>query len=133
MLHQENKQLEEMQSQLFKGMCELKKENERLKKWIDDLQSGMHVNCVYCGHRYCPNSHTPVSAADILKQHVENCPEHPMSKLKKENEELKRKKDLYDDLMQLLKRWKYAHVGKEYDAVREDMNAFYYARLNEDG
>jgi hypothetical protein len=65
--------------------------NEQLaaaKKWIADLQSGMYVNCVYCGHRYGPEKDTPVSMAEILKQHVEQCPEHPMSKLKLRNGEL---------------------------------------------
>ena len=56
-------------------------ENERLRQWIADLQSGMYINCIYCGHRYGPKENTPVSMADILKQHIEKCPEHPMSKL----------------------------------------------------
>ena len=34
-------------------------EIERLKVWVDDLQSGMYVNCVYCGHRYGPGETTP--------------------------------------------------------------------------
>jgi acetylornithine/succinyldiaminopimelate/putrescine aminotransferase len=29
--------------------------------------------------------------ADILKEHIENCPKHPMSKLKDENVQLKEK------------------------------------------
>lgn len=60
----------------------LKAENERLKAWVDDLHSGMYVNCVYCGHRYGPGETTPVSMGDALKAHIEQCPEHPMSKLK---------------------------------------------------
>ena len=67
---------------------ELVAENEKLRRWVEDLQSGMFVNCVYCGHRYGPNSDTPVSMADVLKQHVENCSDHPMSKLKAENKVL---------------------------------------------
>jgi hypothetical protein len=55
---------------------------ERLNSWISDLQSGMYVNCVYCGHRYGPEKDTPVAMAEILKRHVAQCPEHPMSKLK---------------------------------------------------
>jgi hypothetical protein len=86
-------------------------EIKRLREWIDDLQSGQYVNCVYCGHRYGPafcsecngsgrtDDHvngithcsacdgtgegTPVALADVLKQHVAQCPDHPMSKLKK--------------------------------------------------
>ena len=67
------------------------KENERLHQWVDDLQSGMFVNCVYCGYRYGPRDSTPDSMADILRKHIEHCPKHPMSALKKENEALKRK------------------------------------------
>ena len=54
----------------------------RLRQWVADLQSGMWINCVYCGHRYGPNPGTPVSMADVLKAHIEVCPEHPASKLK---------------------------------------------------
>lgn len=60
----------------------------RYKEWVNDLQSGMYVNCVYCGHRYGPADKVPVSMADALKQHIEKCPEHPMSKLKAENSAL---------------------------------------------
>ena len=64
-------------------------ELERLTQWVADCQSGMYVNCVYCGHRYGPKEDTPVAMADILKQHIEQCPAHPMSELKRENERLK--------------------------------------------
>lgn len=60
-----------------------------LRQWVNDLQSGMYVNCVYCGHRYGPEKYTPASMADVLKEHIEQCPEHPMSKLKQENEQLR--------------------------------------------
>ncbi len=56
----------------------------RLEAWVSDLQSGMYVNCVYCGHRYGPGETTPVSMADALKAHIETCPQHPMSDLKKQ-------------------------------------------------
>ena len=58
-------------------------EFDRLHQWIDDLQSGQYVNCVYCGHRYGPKESTPVSHAELLKRHVQECPRHPMSKFKK--------------------------------------------------
>lgn len=61
----------------------LKEENERLVKWVDDLQSGMYINCVYCGHRYGPKDKVPCTMANALKQHIEQCPKHPMSALKK--------------------------------------------------
>ena len=54
----------------------------QLEQWIKDLQSGMYVNCVYCGHRYGPGETTPVSMADALKSHIEICPKHPMSALR---------------------------------------------------
>lgn len=68
---------------------QLKAENERYKQWVNDLQAGMYVNCVYCGHRYGPENKVASSMADALKQHIEQCPEHPMSMLKAENAELK--------------------------------------------
>lgn len=69
----------------------LRAEVERYRAWVGDLQSGMYVNCVYCGHRYGPGETTPVSMADALKAHVEECPHHPMSALRRENERLKAK------------------------------------------
>jgi len=65
-----------------------KRLNLRMRAWIDDLQSGMYVNCVYCGHRYGPNETTPVTMADALKEHIEVCPDHPMSALKAEIEKV---------------------------------------------
>jgi hypothetical protein len=56
----------------------------RMQDWVNDLQSGMYVNCVYCGHRYGPGETTPVSMADALKAHIEQCPKHPMSALKRQ-------------------------------------------------
>lgn len=66
----------------------LMSEVERYQKWVNDLQAGMMVNCVYCGHRYGPAEDTPVSMADVLKEHIEHCPKHPMSKIKAENDQL---------------------------------------------
>lgn len=68
---------------------ELQAEISRLKNWVNDLQSGMYVNCVYCGHRYGQTDEVSVSMADVLKAHIEQCPDHPMSKLKQEIERLK--------------------------------------------
>ncbi len=61
-------------------------EIQKMQQWVNDLQSGMYVNCVYCGHRYGPADEVPVSMAEVLKQHVEQCPKHPMSKLRDELE-----------------------------------------------
>ena len=51
----------------------------RLRAWVSDLSAGVYVNCVYCGHRYGPAQTTPVAMAEVLKAHVAECPEHPMS------------------------------------------------------
>jgi hypothetical protein len=61
---------------------------QQLQQWVNDLQSGMYVNCVYCGYRYGPADEMPVSMGDVLKEHIEHCPEHPMSKLKEEHDAL---------------------------------------------
>jgi len=61
-----------------------------LKTWIGDLQSGLYINCVYCGFRYGPGESMPATlpdagetlAATALREHVEKCPDHPMSHLK---------------------------------------------------
>lgn len=61
----------------------LREENARLRQWVSDLQSGCYVNCVYCGHRYGPDDgETPLSMADVLREHVERCPEHPLAQLR---------------------------------------------------
>lgn len=65
----------------------------RLRRWVTDLQSGLYVNCVYCGHRYGPNDRVPVAMADALKAHVEVCPWHPMSALKERIDQLTEQKD----------------------------------------
>jgi DNA-directed RNA polymerase subunit RPC12/RpoP len=70
-------------------IADYKEENRRLIDWVNDLQSGMYINCVYCGHRYGHKKNTPATMADILKQHIEKCPKHPMSHLKRENRGLK--------------------------------------------
>ena len=54
-------------------------EIKRLRQWVADLQSGMYVNCVYCGHRYGPDPGTPVAMADVLRDHIARCPKHPLS------------------------------------------------------
>ncbi len=59
-------------------------EISRLRQWVADCQAGMYVNCVYCGHRYGPDHSTPVAMADVLKRHIEQCPEHPLSHAKAE-------------------------------------------------
>lgn len=68
---------------------ELRHRLAHAKQWISDMQSGMYINCVYCGHRYGPADTTPTSKAEMLTRHIEQCPEHPMSKLMEENTQLR--------------------------------------------
>ncbi len=58
---------------LQKEIKALKQENERLQEWVNDLQSGMYVNCVYCGHRYGPNNETPAIMSEVLYEHIRQC------------------------------------------------------------
>jgi len=60
------------------------KEIERLNKWVNDLQSKMYINCVYCGHRYGPEDSVDASMQQVLFDHIAKCPKHPLSKCKAE-------------------------------------------------
>ncbi len=83
---------------LFATIEAQQREITQMQQWVNDLQSGMYVNCVYCGHRYGPEDKVTASMADALKEHVEQCPKHPMSKLKEESQYLKkRNKQLNDE------------------------------------
>lgn len=70
-------------------VLDLSVEVDRLRAWVNDCQSGMYINCVYCGHRYGPRESTPVAMADVLKAHIEKCPKHPLSHAKAEIERLR--------------------------------------------
>jgi hypothetical protein len=91
MLHEEAAlvALEEERIPLPGEVLQKLSEVERLEKWVDDLQRGMYINCVYCGFRYGPNDVTPATMADALKEHIEMCPKHPLSALKWEAAELR--------------------------------------------
>jgi hypothetical protein len=61
----------------------------RLRAQVADLQSGMFINCVYCGHRYGPAETMAANipeggstVAEELRSHIARCPEHPMSTLR---------------------------------------------------
>jgi len=86
---------------LANGIKSRDKEISMLQKWINDLQSGMYINCVYCGHRYGASEDVPASMADILKEHIENCPRHPMSALKANNKELEEDNSLLQNQLDL--------------------------------
>ena len=51
----------------------------RLEAWVDDLQAGMYINCVYCGHRYGPNNEVEPTMQQVLYDHIKVCPKHPLS------------------------------------------------------
>ena len=76
------------QSNLAARIRYLEIEKQRLTAWVEDLQSGMYVNCVYCGHRYGPEDKLIGTMGEMLKHHVEQCPQHPMSALKVELREV---------------------------------------------
>lgn len=61
------------------ALAERSEREQRLQQWVNDLQAGMYINCVYCGHRYGPDDEVPAAMADVLKQHIEQCPEHPLN------------------------------------------------------
>lgn len=61
---------------------ELGAEVDRLKAWIADLQAGMYVACVYCGHRLAGRDAASSKWSDALRAHIETCSQHPASKLK---------------------------------------------------
>ncbi len=71
---------------IARTLIEQAAERDRLQGWVNDLQSGMFINCVYCGHRYGPDSCTPVAMANVLKAHIEICPQHPLSTMKRRAE-----------------------------------------------
>lgn len=75
---------------LGKLVGRLERERDRLQQWVHDCQAGMYINCVYCGHRYGPDDEVPATMADVLKEHIEQCPQHPMSALKIERDDLAR-------------------------------------------
>ena len=74
-------------------LSELISEIVQLQNWVNDLQVGMYINCVYCGHRYGPDTEVPASMADVLKEHIEKCLKHPLFQAKKEIEQLKKENE----------------------------------------
>lgn len=72
---------------------DLEKENERLIDWVNDLQSGMYLNCAYCGYRFGHNDDISTSMSEELKKHIEQCPKHPLFSTKKENERLQKENE----------------------------------------
>ena len=72
---------------------EARREVEELRQWVHDLQSGMYINCVYCGHRYGPADEVAATMQEALYEHIAECPRHPLSKAKQELERLRAEND----------------------------------------
>ncbi len=87
-----------------------------LRQWVDDLHRGTYVNCVYCGHRYGPSKTTPVSVADVLKEHISRCPKHPMSKLAQQN------KILLEIIHWAKRHGKMSHPGVDHDNWEDELD-----------
>jgi hypothetical protein len=74
--------------QLRRRLADMDTVANRQRMWIDDLNSGMYINCVYCGHRYGPRDAMAATIpdgtatmADALRRHIAECAAHPMSGL----------------------------------------------------
>ncbi len=79
---------------------ELIEENKRLEAWIDDLQSGMWINCVYCGHRYGPNKGNHlVTMRKALETHIAECPKHPLAMARNRIKALEAENERLSDLL----------------------------------
>lgn len=91
----ENDMADMLQSVIDRGIV-VEAERDKLQQWVHDLQAGMYINCVYCGHRYGPDDEVPATMAQALKEHVEQCPKHPMSSLRVERDRLR---GLYADMV----------------------------------
>jgi hypothetical protein len=68
----------------------LRAQAESLRRWVSDLQSGMYINCVYCGHRYGPADSVQPSMQEILHQHVRVCPKHPLARALEDMDTIRR-------------------------------------------
>lgn len=56
--------------------AEAKAELASAQAWIERLQDGRTLTCVYCGHEYSPG--TPAHGVGALTEHIKVCPRHPM-------------------------------------------------------
>ena len=76
------------EDQVRTEIARLRAQLAAVEHWVDDLQSGMFINCVYCGFRYGPGSihaeslddpKATASMRDALTAHVQQCPKHPLA------------------------------------------------------
>lgn len=51
-------------------------EVSKLRQWVRELQSGLYLNCVFCGENF-----TGQENFNRLTNHIRECPEHPLSRL----------------------------------------------------
>ena len=58
------------------------REIHKLRSWVNDLQSQLFLNCVYCGHRTDPEDYHEQEVWQVLQEHAEQCEHHPMYTLK---------------------------------------------------
>lgn len=98
---------------------------EAKNRWIADLQSGLYVNCVYCGHRYGPRETTPAtlqetvpSMADVLTAHVERRPRHPLAASRARVEQLTL---ALDELLSALADARRRHGAGDLRAIESNM------------
>jgi hypothetical protein len=69
---------------LGQARAECREELAVAEQWVDDLQSGMYINCVYCGHRYGPDDGDHlVSMRDALEAHIAICEKHPLAECRR--------------------------------------------------
>ena len=71
------------------ALIKLQADNEQLQQWIYELQSGLYINCVYCGFNYGPKESTAPTMQQALYDHIKVCEKHPLSKALVEIERLK--------------------------------------------
>lgn len=55
---------------------------KQYEQWFNALQPDVYANCAYCGHQYRLADKASVSLVEAMRQHIERCPKHPMSRLK---------------------------------------------------
>jgi len=94
---------------------ELEKRCKRFGQWVVDLQSGMYINCVYCGHRYGPKESTPIAMSEVLYEHIKICPEHPLSAALEKIEAVKKERQSVEDRI-------FGELKKEREALNAKMN-----------
>lgn len=72
-------------ARLTQSPLPLQLEVAELEQWIDDLQEGMKINCVYCGAELAPRTEEVDESVRLrLQRHMRYCPKHPMMELRRQ-------------------------------------------------